>query len=127
MTLDNDNDKGKGKMTVEEAGRKGGETVREKYGEEFYQEIGEKGGNAVVEKYGAEHMAEIGRKGGEASHDERGRVTNDNRRSGRNRDDGDNSSGKGSDKRGFASMSEEKKKEISKKGGESSRSERNRD
>ncbi len=42
------NDKDKGKMTVEEAGRKGGE--------------------AVVEKYGEEHMSEIGRKGGEASH-----------------------------------------------------------
>jgi general stress protein YciG len=34
----------KGKMTVEEAGRKGGETTSEEYGEEFYREIGEKGG-----------------------------------------------------------------------------------
>lgn len=35
-------DKNKGKMTVEEAGRKGGE--------------------AVVDKYGPKHMAEIGKK-----------------------------------------------------------------
>ena len=48
MTKDDKDDKNKGKMTVEEAGRKGGE--------------------AVVEKYGPEHMADIGRKGGEHSH-----------------------------------------------------------
>jgi uncharacterized protein len=34
-------------MTVQEAGRKGGETVREKYGPEFYSEIGQKGGQKV--------------------------------------------------------------------------------
>ncbi len=60
---DNGNNKNKGKMTVEEAGRKGGE--------------------AVIDKYGAEHMAEIGRKGGESSHggrdDDSGRQSdNDN-------------------------------------------------
>lgn len=32
-----------GLMTVEEAGRKGGETVKREYGPEFYSEIGEKG------------------------------------------------------------------------------------
>jgi hypothetical protein len=31
-------------MTVEEAGRKGGETVKKKYGHGFYEEIGRKGG-----------------------------------------------------------------------------------
>jgi general stress protein YciG len=31
-------------MTVAEAGRKGGETVRDTYGHEFYEEIGRKGG-----------------------------------------------------------------------------------
>ena len=36
--------KGRGDMTVSEAGRKGGETVRDTYGHEFYEEIGKKGG-----------------------------------------------------------------------------------
>jgi len=35
-----------GKMTVEEAGRKGGETTKETHGREFYQEIGKKGGTS---------------------------------------------------------------------------------
>jgi len=39
----------KGRMTVEEAGRKGGETVKRKYGHEFYEEIGKKGGEKVAE------------------------------------------------------------------------------
>jgi general stress protein YciG len=39
----------KGKMTVEEAGRKGGETVRDERGSEFYSEIGHKGGQRVKE------------------------------------------------------------------------------
>jgi uncharacterized protein len=34
----------KGDMTVQEAGRKGGETVKKKYGHGFYEEIGHKGG-----------------------------------------------------------------------------------
>lgn len=34
----------KGGMTVEQAGRKGGETVKRKYGHSFYEEIGRKGG-----------------------------------------------------------------------------------
>ena len=34
----------KGKMTVEEAGRKGGLKTAETHGEEFYSEIGRKGG-----------------------------------------------------------------------------------
>ena len=37
----------KGKMTVGEAGRKGGETTSKKYGPEFYEEIGHKGGQKV--------------------------------------------------------------------------------
>jgi len=39
----------KGQMTVEEAGRKGGETVRDERGSEFYSEIGHKGGQRVRE------------------------------------------------------------------------------
>ncbi|MHB1005116.1 MAG: hypothetical protein ACYC3S_05670 [Chloroflexota bacterium] len=55
----------KGKMTVEQAGRRGGETTSEKYGHGFYEEIGRKGGKTVAERYGHDHFEEIGRKGGE--------------------------------------------------------------
>jgi general stress protein YciG len=48
-----------------EAGRKGGETVRERYGADFYQEIGKKGGDTVRRERGSEFFAEIGRKGGQ--------------------------------------------------------------
>lgn len=44
----NDKDK-KGSMTVAEAGRKGGQTVRDERGREFYEEIGKKGGQKVRE------------------------------------------------------------------------------
>jgi general stress protein YciG len=62
-----------GEMTVREAGKKGGETVKEKYGHEFYEEIGhkggeiggEKGGETTKERYGHEFYEEIGRKGGQ--------------------------------------------------------------
>jgi uncharacterized protein len=47
----------KGKMTVGEAGRKGGETVKKKYGPEFYSEIGKKGG----EKGGGKTQEEVRR------------------------------------------------------------------
>ena len=59
----------KGKMTVSEAGRKGGETTSKKYGSEFYEEIGhkggKKGGQTTKEKYGHEFYEEIGHKGGQ--------------------------------------------------------------
>jgi general stress protein YciG len=90
MTKDNSNDKDKGKMTVEEAGRKGGE--------------------AVVEKYGPEHMAEIGRKGGEHSHG--GRDYDDDDK-GKKSHEGSNS------KRGLASADKETRERVAKKGGES--------
>jgi uncharacterized protein len=40
--------KDKGAMTVREAGHKGGETTRQRYGE-VYEEIGRKGGQKVRE------------------------------------------------------------------------------
>ena len=52
-----------GSMTVEEAGRKGGQTTAESHGPEFYSQIGRKGGEAVSRN--RQHMSEIGRKGGE--------------------------------------------------------------
>lgn len=70
-----------GKMTVEEAGRKGGEKTAKTHDRGFYQEIGRKGGESrandpdvrsgeLGRKGGQavskdrEHMSEIGRKGG---------------------------------------------------------------
>jgi uncharacterized protein len=37
----------KGKLTVGEAGRKGGQATSKKYGRGFYTEIGQKGGQKV--------------------------------------------------------------------------------
>jgi len=48
-----------------EAGKKGGETVKNRYGASFYQNIGKKGGETVKRERGASFYAEIGRKGGE--------------------------------------------------------------
>ena len=39
----------KGRMTVQEAGHKGGERTAESHGHEFYSEIGHKGGQKVKE------------------------------------------------------------------------------
>jgi uncharacterized protein len=53
-------DKRKGKMTVEEAGRMGGERTSETHGGEFYSKIGHKGGQKVRKliKEGKEHENE---------------------------------------------------------------------
>lgn len=63
-------DQNRGKMTVAEAGKKGGEKVAEERGSAFYSQIGRKGGETVSRD--RKHMAEIGRKGGEAHHERRG-------------------------------------------------------
>ncbi len=60
-----DEEKRKGKMTVQEAGRKGGQTTSETHGREFYREIGKKGGTKVSEEKGHEFYSEIGHKGGQ--------------------------------------------------------------
>ncbi|HEX2014124.1 MAG TPA: hypothetical protein VLA68_02745 [Nitrososphaera sp.] len=57
---------------LSQAGRRGGEVVKERYGKEFYREIGEKGGGAVKERYGAEFYSEIGKRGGDTVKQERG-------------------------------------------------------
>jgi uncharacterized protein len=70
-----------GKMTVEEAGKKGGETTKGTHGHEFYQEIGKKGGeerSREIREEGVslethEKLSEAGRKGGEATKESHGR------------------------------------------------------
>jgi len=54
-----------GEMSVREAGKKGGDTVRDRYGSSFYEEIGRKGGQATRERHGAEFYEAIGQKGGQ--------------------------------------------------------------
>lgn len=64
-----------GQMTVQEAGRKGGEATSNNHGREFYEEIGRKGGEASSgnnqngnnNNGGKMSREEGGRKGGEAS------------------------------------------------------------
>lgn len=51
-------------LTVKEAGRRGGEAVKKKYGAEFYAQIGRLGGERTKQKYGVEFYAEIGKRGG---------------------------------------------------------------
>lgn len=55
----------KGKMTVGEAGRKGGKTTAKRYGPEFYENIGKKGGDTTSKKYGHGFYEQIGHKGGQ--------------------------------------------------------------
>jgi general stress protein YciG len=56
---------GKGEMTVEEAGRKGGEKTAKTHGHEFYEEIGHKGGEKGGKK-GGERVRELIEEGKEA-------------------------------------------------------------
>jgi uncharacterized protein len=51
-------------MSVREAGQKGGETVKKKYGPEFYEMIGRKGGQATKKAHGHAFYEAIGKKGG---------------------------------------------------------------
>jgi uncharacterized protein len=61
-TTDNSNSGG---MSVREAGKRGGDRVKAKYGSEFYEAIGRKGGEATKTKYGPSFYEEIGQKGGQ--------------------------------------------------------------
>jgi general stress protein YciG len=53
-------------MSVREAGKRGGDRVKAKYGSQFYELIGRKGGEATKEKYGPTFYEEIGQKGGQS-------------------------------------------------------------
>ena len=61
-----------GEMSVREAGKKGGDTVRERYGSGFYEAIGRKGGQATRERHGAAFYETIGQKGGKVVKDKYG-------------------------------------------------------
>jgi general stress protein YciG len=69
MGLSGDEKKSKGKMSVAEAGRKGGRATAETHGKEFYSTIGKKGGEIGGEKTastrGRGFYSEIGHKGGQ--------------------------------------------------------------
>jgi hypothetical protein len=56
------------KMSRAEAGRKGGRTTKERYGEEHFGRIGriggKKGGETTKQRYGSEFYQKIGRLGG---------------------------------------------------------------
>src|ERR1035437_10063621 len=53
-----------GEMSVREAGKKGGDTVRDRYGSGVYEEIGRKGGQATRERHGGGFYEAMGKKGG---------------------------------------------------------------
>ncbi len=53
-----------GQMSVREAGKKGGDAVRERYGSGFYEQIGRKGGQVTRERHGQGFYEAIGQKGG---------------------------------------------------------------
>jgi uncharacterized protein len=55
-------------ITVQEAGRKGGQATARTHDRTFYQEIGRKGGKATASSHGHEFFEEIGRRGGQHSH-----------------------------------------------------------
>ena len=56
------------KMSRAEAGRKGGKTTKERYGDEHFGRIGriggKKGGETTKKRYGSEFYQKIGRLGG---------------------------------------------------------------
>src|SRR5215469_10048488 len=54
-------------MTTSEAGRKGGTTVRDRYGEDYYRRIGKIGGTALKDKRGSDYYRDIAKKGGRAN------------------------------------------------------------
>ena len=61
-----------GEMSVREAGKKGGDAVRDRYGSGFYERIGRKGGQVTRERHGQGFYEAIGQKGGKVVKDKYG-------------------------------------------------------
>jgi general stress protein YciG len=63
-------DKQQGSMSVNEAGKKGGDATSASHDKEFYQEIGSKGGQNSGGNFAndREKASEAGQKGGQNSH-----------------------------------------------------------
>lgn len=58
----------RGEMTVREAGKLGGDAVKEKYGPEFFSKIGKKGGKSLKSRVVVEdpgYYVRLGKAGGE--------------------------------------------------------------
>ncbi|WP_106476130.1 con-10 family general stress protein [Phytohalomonas tamaricis] len=108
-------DKRDDKMSVSEAGKKGGEATSETHGKEFYEDIGHKGGqnSGGNFKNDPERAAEAGHKGGQNSG---GNFANDPERASEAGQKGGENSG------GNFANDREKASEAGKKGGEHSHS-----
>ncbi|HOX41063.1 MAG TPA: KGG domain-containing protein [bacterium] len=63
--MKNQNEEDKGRMSVSEAGKKGGKKTAQTHGHDFYQEIGRKGGETTSREHGPNFYSEIGHKGGQ--------------------------------------------------------------
>lgn len=61
-----------GSVKGSEKAKHGGQSVRDKYGSEFYARIGKIGGEVTKGKLGSEHYAQIGKKGGLATKEHHG-------------------------------------------------------
>lgn len=55
------------RTTTREAGRKGGQTVREKYGSGYFAAIGKKGGTALKARAAPDHFSQLGKQGGQTT------------------------------------------------------------
>ncbi|OHR73821.1 hypothetical protein HMPREF3291_05410, partial [Bacillus sp. HMSC76G11] len=63
-----------GKMSPEEAGRKGGQATADSHDKEFYQEIGQKGGQAnAAQQNQSNHNSSSSDNNGKMSREEAGR------------------------------------------------------
>lgn len=67
-------------MSVEEAGRRGGEVTSDTHDREFYEDIGRRGGETTSDRHGREFYEDIGQKGGRARAEQRDPSDDEDRR-----------------------------------------------